>query len=84
MVHEKFVKVGEKGQITIPKQVREDWHIKKGDSAKVVVMPSGMITIKFLREKSPEDRLLEVIEKAPKIDFKKAWKQVERERDRER
>lgn len=81
MIMEKIIKIGEKGQITIPKIARENWKINPGDKAKIIVTPSGMIIMHIIKEESPEDKILETIKKAPRIDFKKLWKEVEKERE---
>ena len=81
---EKIVRVGEKGQITIPKEAREKWLINAGDNARIVVMPSGVISVRILKKEQPEDRLVNFLNKMPGIDAEKAWKEVEKQREKER
>jgi len=81
---EKTIRIGEKGQITIPKSAREKWLIKPGDNVKMIIMPSGTITIETIQKEEPEDRLLKILDKMPGIDAGKAWKRIEKEREKER
>lgn len=79
MIIEKYVKVGERGQIAIPKEIRE----KEGIEAKQVVRivnVGGEIIIKPQRRKtSPEDRILEILQKSKLSD--KDWKEIREERE---
>lgn len=79
MIIEKYVKVGERGQIAIPKEIRE----REGIEAKQVVRivnVGGEIIIKPQRRKtSPEDRILEILQKAKLSD--KDWKEIRKERE---
>ena len=76
------VKVGKKGQFTIPKKIRDRDHIKEDDLFNVTLMSDGSILLK--RETKKVDKLLEFIRALPKIDWDKAWKEIEAERDLER
>ncbi len=80
---EKIITIGEKGQITIPKVARKKWHLKPGDTLKLLIMPSGTITIQLIR-KTPEERVIDVAKKFPKINVRKMWKEIKKEREFER
>jgi AbrB family looped-hinge helix DNA binding protein len=75
------IKIGRRGQVTIPKNVRTAEALRIGDRLKIVRQPTGTIYLtKIPKEKNPFDRLMTVLEKVPKFDAEKAWKEVERER----
>ncbi|MEK6964156.1 MAG: AbrB/MazE/SpoVT family DNA-binding domain-containing protein [Nanoarchaeota archaeon] len=76
------VKTGKKGQITIPKKIRDKFNIKKRDPFMITLMSDGSILLK--RETKKIDKLLECIRALPKIDWDKAWKEIEEERHLER
>lgn len=78
MIIEKYVKVGERGQIAIPKEIRQ----KEGLEPKQIVRimnVGGEIIIKLQKKKkSPEDRILEILQKAKLGD--KDWEEIKKER----
>ena len=75
------IKVGRRGQITLPKDVRIAENLKRGDRLKLVRQPTGTIYLtKVPKEKDPFERLMKILEKVPKFDAEKAWSEVERER----
>ncbi len=77
-------KLGKKGQITIPKKIRDEDSLKEDDAFKVTHMPGGdIILTKKATEKTPDEQFFEFLEGLPPFDAKKAWKEVEAERDRE-
>jgi AbrB family looped-hinge helix DNA binding protein len=77
------IKIGRRGQITIPKTVRMIESLKRGDKLKLVRQPTGTIYLEKLpKEKDPVERILEITNKYPKFDFDKAWKEVQEERRR--
>ena len=78
------IKVGERGQITIPKNIRLEDKITSKDTLRVTHLPGGSIVIRKIEKEKPEDRIMKIIMGAPKIDIKKAWKEVQKERDAER
>ena len=78
------VKLGRKGQITIPKKIREKDRLKEEDVFIVTHMPGGDIILRKQSKKDPEDVILEALSKAPSFDWQKAWKEVVNERKRER
>ena len=83
MVHQYFnetVKLGKKGQITIPKKIRDEDNLKENDSFTVSHMPGGDIILIKKTAKTPEDLMIEVIMRAPPFDAKAAWEEVKKER----
>ena len=74
----KIVKVGERGQIVIPKSIRKMEKIKPKDMLKVSDI-GGTITIRKIERKSPEEHFFEFIENAGlTMDD---WKEIENERE---
>lgn len=80
----KRVRLGRKGQITIPKKIREGKGWEEDDDFVISEMADGGILIKKKTEKKPEDIMLEIIRSLPPFDWRKAWKEVEEERKKER
>ncbi len=85
MIHETFkekVKLGKKGQITIPKNIRDEDNLKENDIFIVQHMPGGDIVLskQIYVIKTPEDLMLEVIMRSPTINAIEAWEEVKRER----
>ncbi|MBI2140170.1 AbrB/MazE/SpoVT family DNA-binding domain-containing protein [Candidatus Woesearchaeota archaeon] len=78
------IKVGKKGQITLPIKIREMDNIREHDRLKLSHMPNGnMVLTKINIGKTPEDEMLEIIDRAPRFDWRKVWKEMEEERARE-
>lgn len=77
----KLVKVGERGQIVIPKAIRKIERIKPKDVLKVADV-AGTITIKKVQRKSPEEQIFEFIENSGLTV--EDWRDIQRERTRER
>lgn len=74
----KIVKVGERGQIVIPKTIRKIEKIKPKDILKVTDI-AGTITIKKIERKSPEEHFFDFIENSGlTMDD---WKEIENERE---
>ena len=78
------VRLGKKGQVTIPKKIREMDSLKEDDTFIVTHMPGGDIILRKQITVHPIDRALEIIRNAPHFDWRKAWKEVVEERRRER
>lgn len=62
MIIEKYVKMGERGQIVIPKEVRDNEGLNLEAQIKLIAI-DGEIILKVQR-KAPEDRVLELLKKA--------------------
>lgn len=78
------VKLGKKGQITLPKKIRDEDKLKENDIFIITHTASGDIILRKKQLKTPEDVMIEAIESAPHFDWRDAWKEVEHERNRER
>ena len=78
------VRLGKKGQITIPKKIRDEDKLKEHDTFIVKHMPSGSIILEKQKIRAPEDLMLEAIARAPKFNADEAWEEVKAERKRER
>jgi AbrB family looped-hinge helix DNA binding protein len=64
MIVEKYVKIGERGQIVIPKEIREKENLQPEDRLKVMDL-DGEIIIKVEKQKrQAELRALELLKKA--------------------
>ncbi len=50
-----FTKVGKRGEIELPEDVREKARLKEGDSLSVETNPDGSITLHRVREYTDED-----------------------------
>ena len=70
-------KLGKKGQITIPKKIRDDVFI-------VTHAPGGDIVLHKKKVVDGVDMILKAIEQAPKFDWRQAWEEIKAERKRER
>ena len=77
MIIEKYVKVGERGQIAIPKEIREKEGIEPKQTIKVINV-GGEIIIRLQRKKESEDKILELLQKAKLNDGD--WEEIKRER----
>lgn len=76
-----IIKVGRRGQITLPRVIRLAEGFGRGDRLKIVMQPTGSIYItKVSKEKDSFERLMKALEKVPRFDAEKAWKEVEKER----
>jgi AbrB family looped-hinge helix DNA binding protein len=79
----KIVKVGERGQVVIPKTIRRIEGIRPNSVVRITNYGTGNIIIsKVYETKSPEERFLEVLQslKMPK----NAWEIIQEERHKER
>lgn len=80
MIIQEYVKVSERGQITIPKAIREKELIRPNMILRIIDMP-GAIIIEKISTKSPEDMILEALRAAKFTD--EDWEEIQRERDME-
>ncbi len=78
------VKLAKKGQITIPKSIRDEDGFQENEVFVISHLPGGEIVLRPQKLKNPEERMLELIRAAPSFDAKAAWKEVREERRRER
>ena len=79
----KIVRVGERGQIVIPKRIRKIEGITPKTTLKVTNYGTGTIVISKMKEtRSPEEKFFELFEKI-KLP-KNAWELIQKERHAER
>ncbi len=79
----KIVRVGERGQIVIPKFIRKREGIGPQSTVKIMDYGTGNIMISKVHEtKSPEERFLEKLQKL-KIP-ENAWELIQKERHKDR
>lgn len=88
MVNQVFiekVKLGKKGQITIPKNIREEDQLKENDVFLLQHTLGGEIILtKQIANKTPEDKMLEIVMKAHSFDWRSSWEEVRKERNLDR
>ena len=77
-------KLGKKGQLTIPKKIRERARLRENDVFQITQTPGGDIVIRKQPARAPEDQLLAFISKIPPFDLKKALQEIRKERDQDR
>ena len=77
------VKLGKKGQFTIPKKIRQKYSLKEKDALTITPMSGGEMIVRRSAEKTPVDRIFAFIESLPPIDWEKAWKEILEERKKE-
>jgi len=79
MIMEKYVKLGERGQVVIPKEIRDAMHLRKTQRIKMINIGSEIVMRPLKEEKEPEDTVLEILKKVKLTE--KDWKEIQRERD---
>ncbi|MCS4538530.1 MAG: AbrB/MazE/SpoVT family DNA-binding domain-containing protein [Thaumarchaeota archaeon] len=77
----KIVRVGERGQIVIPKAIRKIERIKPKDTLKITNV-AGTITIKKVEKKSAEEQVFQFIENSGLTI--KDWRDIKKARAQER
>lgn len=80
----KIVKLGKKGQITIPRKIRKEENFKENDKFVLTHITNGELILKKKKYDSPEKRLLNLIKTFKPFDWRKAWEEVREERKRDR
>ncbi len=78
------VRIAKKGQITIPKAIRDEDGLQEDDIIIITHLPGGDMVLRRQQIKEPEDLMLKAIMKAPSFDADTAWEEVKAERRRER
>ncbi len=79
MIIEKYVKLGERGQVVIPKEIRDAMHLRKTQRIKMTNIGNEIVMRPLREEKEPEDRVLELLKKVKLTE--KDWEEIQRERD---
>ncbi len=64
------LKIAKRGQITLPKKMRERQHLRDNDILLLMQLPSGDIVLRKEEIHKPEDMILRAIQKAPAFDSK--------------
>ena len=78
------IKMGKKGQITIPKKIRDEEGFEEYDTFIISSTPGGDIIMRRKKMHTPEDTILDAIKNMPPFDAREAWREVKEERKRER
>jgi AbrB family looped-hinge helix DNA binding protein len=78
------IRIGKKGQVTLPKKIRDEDGLEEDDVLIVTHTPGGDIILRKQHVQAPEDLMLDAIRKAPPFDWRAAWREVREERRRER
>lgn len=78
------IKIAKKGQITIPKQIRDEDGLKENDVLIVTHLPGGEILLRKHLRRDSVDMMLEAVRQSPPIGAATAWEEVKAERRRER
>jgi len=75
--------VGERGQITLPKTIRELWRIKGKDKLIVKIENQRVVVEKYLGRKELEKKMIEGYKKMAKLDLQtaKEWEHASKEAD---
>ncbi|MFH0836825.1 MAG: AbrB/MazE/SpoVT family DNA-binding domain-containing protein [Candidatus Aenigmatarchaeota archaeon] len=82
MIIEKYVTVGERGQITIPNEIRKKEGIRPNQLLKITDV-AGDISLKKISRVSGEDMILSALTKAKGKITEKDWIEIQKERDRD-
>lgn len=78
MIVEKYVKIGERGQIVIPKEIREKEHLETEDRLKIISIKGEIILKAEKQERRAELRALELLKKAKLTE--RDWQEIRRMR----
>ena len=76
----KYAKVGARGQIVIPKSMRDSSGIRPNQILRIKSLPGAIVIEKPSQVKSPEERILEVFTKSKAKFTKSDWEEVIKER----
>jgi AbrB family looped-hinge helix DNA binding protein len=81
-MRKEIVKVGQRGQIVIPKKIREKQEIKPGTLLKAIGI-NNYILLKKVRTKTLEEKFVELIQKfkLEKEEVQKIWQRIQKERE---
>ena len=82
-MYESVVVVGERGQVTIPKDIRDKEGIKPKDRVIVKIEDDRVVLEKALSKKQKEELMAEGYKKMAKLDkeIEEEWKYVSKEAD---
>lgn len=77
-IEEKYVKVGERGQVVIPKALREAEGIRPNQLVKIIGEPGQIVIRKISHIQEPEDVIFDILGKMKLAD--KDWEKIHRQR----
>lgn len=82
-MYESLTVVGERGQITIPKAIREIEGLKAGNKVLVKIENNKIVVEKLQSKKQKEELMIEGYKKMAEIDIEteKAWRHASKEAD---
>ena len=78
MIVEKYVKIGERGQIVIPKEIRDKENLQPEDRLKLINSDGEIIIKVEKQERHAELRALELLKRAKLTE--KDWQEIKRMR----
>ena len=78
MIVEKYVKIGERGQIVIPKEIRDKENLQPEDRLKLINLDGEIIIKVEKQERHAELRALELLKRAKLTE--KDWQEIKRMR----
>lgn len=78
-IEQKYVKVGERGQIVIPKSMREEEDMRPNQLVRIIKEPGQIVIRKATSSKSPEDSIFEILGKMKFTE--NDWKKIQKERE---
>lgn len=83
-MYESIAVIGERGQITIPKSIREIKHFKPKDKVIIKIENKKIVIEKTLGEEKKEELMKEYYRKYAKLhkDINKEWETVDKEANR--
>ena len=83
-MYESVCTVGERGQITIPKSIREKEGLKEKDKVLVKIENERIVLEKLLSKKKKEELMIEGYKKMAKLSLEicKEWETTEKEANR--
>ncbi|MBI3034406.1 AbrB/MazE/SpoVT family DNA-binding domain-containing protein [Candidatus Woesearchaeota archaeon] len=78
MIISKYVKIGERGQIVIPKEIREKEGLVPNQTLRIIHTEGEMIIRMPTMNGTPEDRILNALRKAKFTE--KDWEEIQKDR----
>lgn len=80
-IEHKYTKVGARGQIVIPKSIRDAEGIRPNQILRIKNIPGAIVIEKPAKVKSPEEAILDIVNKI-KVKFtEKDWEEIHKERE---
>ncbi len=79
MIISKYVKIGERGQIVIPKEIREKEGLSPNQIVKIVYLDGEIAIRTSTSGGSPEDNILKILQRVKLTE--EDWKDLHRDRE---